>query len=556
MVGKTIQFGSMRPVDFEKIRKDVKVKRSGVPDDGLEHNGFTKYDHEVSFANIRATANICRVKDDDATDAGVAKGCILAGVPITVPKNDAAATTHAMKKRCDYAPPSVNMEKFAAGSKLLMDKFEPQPEIRVDEVLLQEYFDTCRPAKAARLLEVWEAGEMKFDGGSKHVFAKQEVLLKNHQAQPRVVYQGTDMYNAVTGVVVMELTRRMKAIFCRENPKNTGNVVIFACGVSGEDMGDIVGNAEGVMIESDFRNNDGSQSKAMRKYEAMFYMKLGAPLWFVKEFTKNTSVRVWTRYGIEATVVGQRWSGESTTTTGNSYVGMALMLQSMKEAGVEKSYNIHGGDDYLGIVVGDVSNVKVKIEEVVSSAGMTAEVSIPQSRDHGTFYRKRYVRSVNGCRPVPQFGRVLAKLNLRANQNSQVNDRDYMAGKYMSAAYEHRFVPLIRDLLLEKASTMSNTPWFDCRATKLAEMGGPEAIRRRVEQSSVVDLDSFSGFLGNVYGITFDELYDSYSRVASSCVDYLDGYTFVDKKTVKTKKGYRPAQLAGITIDALVAADV
>jgi len=550
-----IKFGSNKPIVANKIFA-AKLKRNDVKSDGLERNGFTRYDTEVGFANIRATANICRVKDDDARDVGVAKGSILEGVPVTVPKNDAGATTHAMKKRCDFAPQLKTMDEFDAGHALIMAKFEPLPEIRVDRALLNEYLSMCRPAKAERLLTAWDSGELRYDGETKHVFAKQEVLLKEHGAQPRVVYQGTDMYNLLTGVTVMELHRRMKSVFCRENPLNTGNVVIFACGVPGEEIGEIIGNAQGELLESDMKNNDGSQSGAFRKREAMFYKKLGAPAWFVREFARNTEVRVWTRYGIEATVVGQRWSGESTTTTGNSYVGMALMLQSLTKAGVVDSTSIHGGDDYLGVIQGG-NNVKETIEQVVSSAGMTAEVVKPKSRDHGTFYRKRYVRGINGCLPVPQFGRVLAKLNLRANQNTQVNDRDYMAGKYMSAAYEHRCVPAIRDLLLLKAQAMSSTPWFDVRATKLAEMGGPEAIRSRIERSNTVDLDAFSGFLDNVYGITVDELYALYSQVADSCIDYLEGYTFINKKgKVIEKSGYVPVKIAGMTVDRLVSLDV
>jgi len=188
---------------------------------------------------------------------------------------------------------------------------------------------------------------------------------------------------------------------------------------------------------------------------------------------------------------------------------------------------------------------------------MTAEVQIPKSRDHGTFYRKRFVRAIGKTRPVPQFGRVVAKLNLRSNQNQEVNDRDYMAGKYMSAAYEHRFVPQIRDLLLEKASAMSETPWFDVRATKLAEMGGPERIRERISTTDTIDLESMNAFLDNVYSINLDELSELYCKVADSCIDYLDGFTFIDKKSkVKSKRGYVPVKLAGMVVDSLVAADV
>jgi len=130
----------------------------------------------------------------------------------------------------------------------------------------------------------------------------------------------------------MELNNRMKEVFSLRNPLNTGNRIVYACGVSGEELGDIMESSGGEPIESDMKNNDGSQSKEFRKYEAMFYRKLGAPDWFVREFAKTTSIRVWTRYGIAADVVGQRWSGETTTTTGNSYVSMALLQVAHERA--------------------------------------------------------------------------------------------------------------------------------------------------------------------------------------------------------------------------------
>jgi hypothetical protein len=272
-----MQFGDNTPIVVKKrtaAHKYVSKKRAEVKQDGVETDSHTKYDSNVVFANIRATANVCRVKDDHVSNMGVVRGPILEGVPITVPSNTAGATAHAMKKRCDYAPFVPDMTNFNLGHKLLMEKVPIQDTIRVDKELIDRYIGTCSPAKAEKLLRAFESGEYKFDGNTRHVFAKQEVLLKDHQAQPRVVYQGTDMYNLLTGCVAVELQRRMKEVFSRRNPLNTGNVVIFACGVSGEELGDIIHSTAGEVLENDMENNDGSQGAELRRPEAMFYAKI------------------------------------------------------------------------------------------------------------------------------------------------------------------------------------------------------------------------------------------------------------------------------------------
>jgi len=433
-------------------------------------------------------------------------------------------------------------------------------EIRVDEDLMNKYFAKCGGAKADRLMRSLEQETWSYDGDSKHVFAKQEVLLKAHQSQPRVVYQGTDMYNAITGPIVMELNDRMKAVFSRSNPKNTGNVVIYACGARGEELGEIMEQADGEPVESDMTNNDGSQSEKFRKKEAMFYHKLGAPVWFVREFAKNLRVRVWTRYGIVGTVEGERWSGETTTTTGNSYVSMALMQAGLKRACIEKSTNVHGGDDYLGFIDGDMEKFAAGVKAVTTASGMEAVVVPQTGRHRATFYRKRYVNSTIGCRPVPQFGRVLAKINLRANRNTDVNDRDYMAGKYLSAAYEHRHVPGLRDLLVSTSEALSGTPFLDQRASKLDEMGGIENIKAIVSRAPVHPVPEFSEFLNEVYGVGYDDLVDVYARVAQSAVDFCDGWVKPGKDgklhNVKGNHRYNAPKLCGDVVDALVRLDV
>jgi hypothetical protein len=562
-MNKTFKFGSTSPVTVKEVKRVAKkfaAGRGAVADSGPVSNQHAEYTTEVKFENIVPKVNVTRTKIDQTEVVGVLKGGILDGVPITVPSNTAGATMHAMKKRCDFSPSLNHLADFEKGHAMLMDKFEKLPEIRVDEVLFAEYLKKCAPGKADRLAKALAADELGTDMGTKHVFAKQEVLLKPIGAQPRIVYQGSDMYNALTGPVVMELNNRMKTVFSRSNPKNIGNIAIYACGASGEELGDAMESATGHAVESDAKNNDGSQSKEFRRPEAMFYAKLGAPLWFVREFASNTSVRVWTRYGVAATVDGQRWSGETSTTTGNSYVHMALMQSSLHKANIERSTNIHGGDDYLGFVDGDVKEFKASVESTYKTSGMVAEVVPQSSRHHATFYRKRYVRSPVGTLPVPQFGRVLAKLNIRANRNTAVNDRDYMAGKYLSAAYEHRHVPNLPELLIATSERLSDKPHLDTRQSKLAEMGGVDNIKKIVGKSRVHGLTEFGEFLNEVYGITYSDLFDVYARVAESCVEYCSAWTRVDKKgKIVNRSGnakYKAPVLCGDTVAALARLDV
>jgi hypothetical protein len=551
-----------RPVVVKKEEPAVVMPpfpRGKIPTVGLEQNSHTVYDSEVKFENIQAKVNIVRVKDDDSYEVGVAKGALLEPVSYCVPKNDAGATMQAMKKRCDYKPSLESMEAFMRGHDAVMAKFPQLEEIRVDQDLLEEYLDQCKPSKAARLREAMLSGEYSFSGDRKHVFAKQEVLLKEHRAQPRIVYQGEDMYNLLTGCVVMQLNHRMKLVFSLQNPGNTGNKLIYACGSSGEELGDIIEGAKGQAIESDAKNNDGSQSAEFREYEAMLYRKLGAPMWFVEEFILNVSVDVWTRYGVMARIVGGRWSGESTTTTGNSYVHMVLILSALLEAEITESTNVHGGDDYLGFVE-KPTEFKKAIEKVYQSSGMVAEVVLQPIKHRATFYRKRYVKSSIGTRPVPQFGRAIAKLNLRANRNAQIGDREYMAGKYLSAAYEHRYVPMVKEILLSTSERLSRNPHIDEKDTKILGMG-VTALREKMQDHPTISEGEFSDFLDEVYQVNIEQLVDVYTRVASSALDYADGWTSVDYKTGKSKNKanssrYQVPYLDGAVVDALVARDV
>jgi hypothetical protein len=365
------------------------------------------------------------------------------------------------------------------------------------------------------------------------------------------------MYNLVMGSVVYYLSRRIAEELNRTNPKNKGNEVIYCVGMTADEIADIVHHTSGNVFENDFKNNDGTQPAGVRKWEAMFYYKLGAPKWFVREFANNTSVRVFTRYGVKGRVKGQRWSGEVTTTTGNGYVNACTSLAALEQAGITKSTTLVYGDDGLTYTLQDRKGLKTAFSDVARSSGMESEGKIVNHREQGTFLRKRFVPSFKRTFPVPSFGRVVSKLPVRANNNKAVSDEDYMSGKLLSAAYEHRHVARVRELLLHSAEQLSSTPYLDFRNQACAYKFTAAELKEMTVSAHVVDPDCFDTFLKKVYGINEDELVACYTSVC----DGILGFQRVNSKHRSDKRGHPlspiiPRALWDTAFESIISVDV
>jgi hypothetical protein len=158
-----------------------------------------------------------------------------------------------------------------------MAKIHEREEIRLDREAIEAYLDEMSGQKRERLGALLDSQDFTLPGYTdKVVFAKSEALVKGDSAQPRVVYQGGDMYNLVMGAEVFYLSRRIAEELNRRNPRNKGNEVIYCVGMTADEIADIVHHTPGKAFENDFKNNDGTQPAGVRKKEAMFYYKLGA----------------------------------------------------------------------------------------------------------------------------------------------------------------------------------------------------------------------------------------------------------------------------------------
>jgi hypothetical protein len=324
--------------------------------------------------------------------------------------------------------------------------------------------------------------------------------------------------------------------------------------MTADEIADIVHHTPGEAFENDFKNNDGTQPAGVRKWESMFYYKLGAPTWFVREFASNTSVRVFTRYGVKGRVRGQRWSGEVTTTTGNGYVNSCTALAATELAQITESTTLVYGDDELTYTRQSRCDLKEAFDSVAAGSGMKCEGKVVLRREEATFLRKRFVPSVNRTFPVPSFGRVLAKLPVRANNNRAVTDDDYMAGKLLSAAYEHRHVASLRTLLLDTAQQLSGTPHLDMRNQAMAYKYTAEELRELTLNAATIDPDMLGSFLHNVYGLWENDLLECYHSVC----DGILGFKRINRRGQPERHVAPkiPRALWNTSFEALVAVDV
>jgi hypothetical protein len=507
-----------KSITFGKLEFDFPRHISLVG--GVRDNHPVDYPTEVCYQNIKPQVNVTKTKEPPRTHNPI-KGALIEGVPLQVVAQSEGATLHAVKKRCDYLPQPDVGDLFKVGHGLLMDKIHEREEIRLDKGMIDAYLAEMSGAKRERLGALLDSLDFTLPGYTdKVVFAKSEVLIKADGSQPRVVYQGGDMYNLVMGSLVYYLSRRIAEELSRSNPKNVGNEVIYCVGMTADEIAEIIHHTPGDAMESDFKNNDGTQPAGVRKLEALFYYKLGAPKWFVREFAANTSVRVFTRYGVKGQVTGQRWSGEVTTTPGNGYVNACVSLASLWLALVKRSTTLVYGDDNLTYTVEDRKTLKTSVETVSEDTGMKSEVKIVEERDSATFLRKRFVPSVNKTYPVPSFGRVLAKLAVRSNNNRAVTDDDYMAGKLLSAAYEHRHIATLRTLLLDTAEQLSSSPHMDMRNQAMAYKYTADELRVMTTEAKTIDPGYLGSFLHKVYGIWEEDLVTCYASVCDGILGF------------------------------------
>lgn len=442
-------------------------------------------------------------------------------VPV-VPDQSRANLLAALDKRCNYHTDDRCSPILWCASKALLDKLCPVALSPVDWTLerFHEWNAQFEPEKQKRHLkiahEVRECTDKQFS--AKQVFVKVEALLKRHDPNwaPRIIYQSSDIHNALLGPIMQECTRRM---FGAMKNDRQADGVRFRGGykTSPHEIVEAMEDSVPVgckYIESDFSSNDMKQVADVHLMEIMWLSRLGAPAWLSALMIVANTIRISSRkHGMVGIVRNQLPTGAQSTTfrntMWNSTIAYCFLIRVKGRAVI-----LVLGDDMTMRLDNPFStklkNIRREYEHVARLAHMDAKVKVFHNLSDTTFLSRNFIPTDQGHIMLPLVGKALARFNVRATSNSGVSDTVYLAGKSLSYAYEFRYCPPLakefynRYLELSAGGVVSllDLGWF---AKGAFFRYGADGVAKRVFQpervASVSDLTSFyeprSGLFGS-----------------------------------------------------------
>jgi hypothetical protein len=276
-----------------------------------------------------------------------------------------------------------------------------------------------------------------------------------------------------------------------------------------KDVAELRARQKGAVIEGDYSNQDATHPVQVRKLNACVFKRLGAPEWWLKEYLEQVDCIAYSRQlGTQWSIKGQNHSGECMVTINNVCLNAANNLASVSAiSGEEQLRVLVYGDDVESYTTGSAEAVALATKEAAEASGMKYEYQIPE-RSKSTFLQTRVYESDTDTIPVPKLGRILAKLNVRPKLSS-VPDPEYMAGKYLSAAYKVRFLPAIRDTLIRVADGLTDKPHVDDAHRFLSA----EDMRSKIDQTSKVAYDVIAReAVMHIYGLSMEEVNSSFVK--------------------------------------------
>jgi hypothetical protein len=291
------------------------------------------------------------------------------------------------------------------------------------------------------------------DYSDKEVFTKIESLVKPETTvKGRVIFKGTDLYNAVSGPMFMELMRRFK--LCEHGHK-LGYRFQVAYKETTDSISEFIsGGPSGSYLEADFTANDKYQCKTVQRLELVLMKRLGAPKWFLRLHSATNRCRVLNgKYGLMAWIENQLPTGATDTTFRNSFFNLCIFNYWWLGARPGTTRVAILGDDMLAATQHWVRRASARYKKCAEEARMEVKVQMHQHISQCHFLSKHFYPCDSGDRPVmlPFLGKVLAKFNVRPNNNAAVTNDDYMAGKALSACYEFRHCHVLRSMFAERA---------------------------------------------------------------------------------------------------------
>jgi hypothetical protein len=183
-------------------------------------------------------------------------------------------------------------------------------------------------------------------------------------------------------------------------------------------------------VEADFASNDKFQCSDVQLLEVAMMRVLGCPEWFVRLHLKTNSFQVRNaKHGIKATLENQLPTGATDTTFRNTFWNACILYSVLLKLKPRTCDAVLLGDDMLARMSGRCPFVEKTYVSIASEAQMEAKVIRHNNLWTATF---------------------LSRFFMRANKNQAVSDDLYMACKSVGYAYEFRYLPVVRDIFLER----------------------------------------------------------------------------------------------------------
>jgi len=363
----------------------------------------------------------------------------------------------AFNKRCNFrAEDDIDDDVFReaiAHIDSLPDIFSNDPWDDNDDDR-QRWLDKFGDEKRRKMVSAFETVD-EHDArflGAKTIFVKREALLKRDDPTwaPRIVYMGSEVYNAVTGppaMIAMERFMRIAQQFEFEQRPDVQPMfaykrkdVALACHIN-----DPVYKHG---LEGDFSRNDKEQRKRVHILFDRLLGKLNMPGWYRTLEKSMSKFKVTnTDFGLRAWLEWQLPTGTTITTVRNSFYNWVMFCVYMKRTG-NKAVCLILGDDILAATLFRVDTEHWR--QFVAKFKMVLKGKNVAFHGFATFLSRRFCMETETPCMFPLVGKALLRFNARGTENPSITDSQYMAGKALSYAYEFRHVPIMRDSFLTR----------------------------------------------------------------------------------------------------------
>jgi len=450
-----------------------------------------------------------------------------ASVPI-VTSNDSTSYFAAVNKRSNFVqdgpaddidPSMLRRAKSVIAS--LPDIFETWDENEFDRQRWLAKFDE---GKRKRMVVAWDAIDThtRKELSDKNGSVKIETLVGKRfdkTAAGRIIYAGTDAFNAVTGPPQMVAMERLCSLLEHEGEngdrlKVAGRVQCML-GYKKDDLElakFIISDEFREVIEGDYSRNDREQRSSVCVLTNLWFKKLGFPLWYTDLMSSLERYTLTNReFGLRVNLMYQLPTGTTNTTFRNSTYNLTMFVVAC-EIQDRRGKCLILGDDLLACL-NKRFNLAAWVRDVALFK-MVLKAKAPPLNGHATFLSRRLFTEVEVPFMVPRIGKMLVRFNARACQNANLSDAAAMAAKALSYAFGCKNVHLFRDVFLKRyemeMSKQDYVEHFDVDSLGWHVRSNGYTLddirKRTIEAPNLVHDDDLSQWLTAVYDI---DLYDT-----------------------------------------------